>query len=148
MNRQIDKLMQGEEDISRESLEESGSNMANGESRSRKEPQQHASEARRESNRSLPASSMENPSDASLTIRSPDGSTARGSAVKQKRSSRTTIDSVKNSPSSLQESKTPSKPEADKEGGEQAEEYKKDTFSKIDRSKLRKGKWMVRLFLL
>lgn len=145
MNRQIDNSIQSEGDKPRESIEESGSNMANRESKSRKEPQQHALEARRESNRSLPALSIEDSSDASLPIqkRAPDGSPARGSAIKQKRSSRATIDSVKNSPSSLPESKTPPKPEADQEGGEEEDKNKKDDFSKSDRSKLRKGKWMV-----
>lgn len=124
--------------------------MANGESKSLKKPQQHASEALKESNRSLPASSTKQK-------RAPDGSIARGSAVKQKSSSRTTIDSVKNSPRPLQESegaqdeskgtgdtKPPSKPQVDQEEGEEEDEgKKKDASSKSDRSKLRKGKWMV-----
>jgi hypothetical protein len=159
-----DFKIQGERATAGESLEESGSNMANGESKSRQEPQQHASEARRESNRSLPALSMEDAGDAPQTTqkRALGGSKARDAAVKQKSLSRATIDTVKNSPSSLQESegaqdesngtrdtKPPSKPEADQEGGQELEEEsKKNASSKSDRSKLRKGKWMVCLFLL
>jgi hypothetical protein len=156
MNRQIDDLLiQGEGPKPRES--ENGSNRANGEIKSRKEPQQHASEARREPNRSLSASSMEDPCDASQTIqkRTPGGLIARGSAVKQKTLSRITIDSAKNSLSLLQESegaqneskgtgdtKPPFKPQADQGGGEEGES-KEDASSKSDRAKLRKGKWMV-----